>query len=69
LPQGGPAGSGRSVALLGGGALQFKQDAAGLTVTLPDSAERKEAFVLKIAGMKTNSDLNTDSGNPICNCV
>jgi alpha-L-fucosidase len=69
LPQGGPAGSGRSVALLGGGVLQFKQDAAGLTVKLPDSAERKEAFVLKIAGLKTNPDLTTDSGNPICNCV
>lgn len=68
LPQGGPAGSGRSVSLLGGGALHFKQDTAGLRVTLPDSAGRKEAFVLKIAGLKTNPDLNTDSGNPICNC-
>ncbi len=68
LPQGGPAGSGRSVTLLGGGDLHFKQDAVGLRVTLPDSAERKEAFVLKIAGLKTNPDLNTDSGNPVCNC-
>ena len=68
LPQGGPAGSGRSVVLLGGAALRYRQDAAGLTVTLPDPAERKEAFVLKITGLKTNSDLNTESGNPFCDC-
>ena len=61
-------GSVRSVAMLGGGALRFKQDKAGLTVTLPDSTERKEAFVLKIGGLKTNPDTNTDSGNPFCAC-
>ena len=61
-------GSVRSVAMLGGGALRFKQDKAGLTVTLPDSTERKEAFVLKIEGLKTNPDTNTDSGNPFCAC-
>ena len=68
LPQGGPAGSVSSVALLGGGALRYKQDAAGLAVTLPDSTERTEAFVLKITGLKTNPDTNTDSGNPSCAC-
>jgi alpha-L-fucosidase len=68
LPQGGPTGSVRSVALLGGGTLRYKQDAAGLTVMLPDAAERKDAFVLKIAGLKTNPDTNTDSGNPFGSC-
>jgi alpha-L-fucosidase len=68
LPQSGPAGSVRSVAILGGGTLRYKQDAAGLTVMLPDSTERKEAFVLKIRGLKTNPDTNTDSGNPFCAC-
>jgi alpha-L-fucosidase len=66
LPQGGPAGFVRSVALLGGGALRYKQNGAGLIVTFPDSKERKETFVLKISGLKTNSDTNTDSGNPSC---
>jgi alpha-L-fucosidase len=68
LPQGGPNGSVRSVALLGGGALRYVQDAAGLTVMLPDSAVPNEAFVLKITGLKTNPDTNTDSGNPYCDC-
>jgi alpha-L-fucosidase len=68
LPQSGPAGSVRSVTILGGGSLRYKQDAAGLTVMLPDSTERKEAFVLKIRGPKTNPDTNTDSGNPFCAC-
>jgi hypothetical protein len=54
--------------MLGGGTLRYKQDAAGLTVVLPDSTERKEAFVLKIRGLKTNPDTNTDSGNPFCAC-
>jgi alpha-L-fucosidase len=66
LPKGGAAGSVRSVGMLGRGVLRYKQDAAGLTVTLPDSTERKEAFVLKITGPKTNPDTNTDSGNPVC---
>jgi alpha-L-fucosidase len=68
LQQGGPAGSVRSVAMLGGGALRYKQNAAGLTVMLPDSTERKEAFVLKISGLKTNADTSTDSGNPFQAC-
>jgi alpha-L-fucosidase len=68
LPQGGPASSVRSVAMLGGGALHYKQDAAGLTVMLPDSTERKEAFVLKIGGLKTNPETNSDSGNPLGEC-
>ena len=68
LPHGGPAGSVSSVAMLGGGALRYKQDAAGLTVMMPDSTERKEAFVLKITGLKTNPDTTTDSGNPFCAC-
>jgi alpha-L-fucosidase len=66
LPQSGPAGSVSSVAILGGGTLRYKQDAAGLTVMLPESTERKEAFALKIRGLKTNPDTNTDSGNPFC---
>jgi alpha-L-fucosidase len=66
LPQGGPTASVRSVALLGGGALRYKQDGGGLTVMLPDSAERKDAFVLKITGLKMNPDTNTESGNPFC---
>ena len=66
LPEGGAAGSVRSVGMLGRGALRYKQNAAGLTVILPHSTERKEAFVLKIRGLKTNSDTNTDSGNPFC---
>ena len=69
LPQGGPTGSVRSVSLLGGGTLRYKQDAAGLAVILPDPTERKEAFVLKIAGLKTNPDTNTDSGNPFGSCA
>jgi hypothetical protein len=68
LPQGGPAGSVRSVAMLGGGSVKFNQNAAGLTVTVQDSAERREAFALKIVGLKTNPDLNTESGNPDCGC-
>ena len=54
--------------MLGGGPLHYKQDAAGLTVMLPDANEKKEAFVLKIAGLKTNPDITTDSGNPVCKC-
>lgn len=69
LPQGGPAGSVSSVAMLGGGALHYKQDAAGLTVTMPDATESKEAVVLKISGLKTNPDTNTDSGNPFGACM
>ena len=68
LPQGGAAGSVRSVGMLGGGSLKYKQDAAGLSVTLPDSSVHHEAFVLKIAGLKTNPDSTTDSGNPDCGC-
>jgi alpha-L-fucosidase len=68
LPQNGPAGSVRSVAMLGGGSLKFRQDAAGLSVTVPDSPGEQEAFVLKIAGLKTNPDIDTDSGNPVCGC-
>ncbi len=58
----------RTIALLGGSSLPFKQDASGLTVTLPDASERKSAFVLKISGLKMNADSNTDSGNPVCDC-
>jgi len=68
LPEGGPAGTVRSVAMLGGGSLNYKQNSAGLSVTLPDSSEHHEAFVLKIVGLKTNPDLNTNSGNPDCGC-
>ena len=68
LPQDGPAGSVRSVTMLGVGALHYKQNAAGLTISLPDSTERKDAFVLKIGGLKTNPDTNTDSGNPPGEC-
>jgi alpha-L-fucosidase len=68
LPEGGPAGTVRSVAMLGGGSLNHKQNSAGLSVTLPDSSEHHEAFVLKIVGLKTNPDLNTNSGNPDCGC-
>ena len=35
LPQGGPAGTVAAVSLLGGGQIEFKQDASGLTVSLP----------------------------------
>lgn len=68
LPRDGDAGAVRSVAMLGGGSLQFKQDTAGLNITLPNSSEHDEAFVLKIAGLKTNPDLTTESGNPVCGC-
>ena len=68
LPEGGPAGTVRSVAMLGGGSLNYKQNSAGLSITSPGSSERHEAFVLKIVGLKTNPDLNTDSGNPLCEC-
>ena len=44
LPAGGPAGAVRSVEMLGGGTLRYKQDAAGLIVTLPDATERKRGF-------------------------
>jgi alpha-L-fucosidase len=62
------AGSIHSVALLGGSALTFRQDAAGLTVTVPDQGTHPAAFVLKITGLKTNPDLTTASGNPHCAC-
>jgi alpha-L-fucosidase len=68
LAKGTPAGAVRSVVMLGAGALRYKQDSAGLTVSLPDATERKEAFVLKITGLKTNPDTNTASGNPFCDC-
>jgi alpha-L-fucosidase len=68
LQQGGPAGSVRSVSMLGGKTLRYKQDAAGLTVMLPDATQGKEAFVLKITGLKTNADTSTDSGNPTRTC-
>ncbi len=68
LPRGGQAGSVRAVTLLGGGPLHFKQDAAGLTVTLPDASSRTRAFAFKIEGLKTNPDINTESGNPACTC-
>jgi len=54
--------------MLGGGPLKYTQTAAGLSVTLPDASEHRDAFVLKIAELKTNPDLNTDSGNPPCRC-
>ena len=62
------AGAIQSVELLGGEALKFHQDAAGLTVTPPYPAAHPAAFVLKITGLKTNPDLNTASGNPACDC-
>ena len=68
LPAGGPAGTVRSIAMLGGGSLNYKQNSDALSITLPDSTEHHEAFVLKIAGLKTNPDLTTDSGNPDCAC-
>lgn len=37
LPRGGGAGSVQGVTLLGGGPLRYKQDSAGLTITLPES--------------------------------
>ena len=57
-----------SVTLLGGSSLRYKQDVSGLTVTLPDGIERQEAFVLKIEGLKTNPEMTTASGNPVCDC-
>jgi alpha-L-fucosidase len=69
LPQGGPAGSVRAIAMLGGEPLKYKQTAAGLNVTLPQTSEPDGAFVLKIAGLKTNRDIDTDSGNPDCACA
>ena len=68
LPSGGAAGSVRSVTLLGGGPLRYKQDGAGLSVTMPDPSELKQAFVLRVTGLKTNPDSNTASGNPLCDC-
>ena len=68
LPQGGPAGSVRSVTLLGGERLQFKQDASGLAVTLPAGTQPHGAFAVKITGLKINADTYTDSGNPSCEC-
>jgi len=68
LTKGSPSGKVKAVSMLGGKALPFHQDTAGLAVTLPDSAERKEAFVLKITGLTMNPDPNTQSGNPRCDC-
>ncbi len=68
LPRGGPAGEVRSVTLLGGGPLHFTQGGGGVTVAMPDSHEHEQAFVLKIMGLSTNPDLNTASGNPLCDC-
>lgn len=69
LPEDGPAGAVRSVAVLGRGPLKYSQNATGLSITLPDSSERNQPFVLKITGLKTNPDLTTDSGNPDCRCT
>ena len=68
LPSSGPAGKVRSVTLLGGGPLRFTQGGEGVTVAMPDGDEHKSAFVLKITGLRTNPDLNTASGNPLCDC-
>ena len=68
LPRGGEAGMVRSVTLLGGSSLRYKQDVSGLTVTLPYGIEPKEAFVLKIEGLTTNPEMATASGNPACDC-
>jgi alpha-L-fucosidase len=68
LPKDGPAGSVRSVTLLGGERQPFNQDASGLVVSLSAGTQRHEPFVLKITGLKTNADTYTDSGNPSCEC-
>lgn len=68
LPLGGEAGSVHAITLLGSGPVHFKQDTAGLTVTLPDASRRTRTFALKIEGLKTNPDINTESGNPAYNC-
>jgi hypothetical protein len=68
LPQGGPAGSVRSVSLVGGEQQKFQQDASGLVVRMQVAPKAHEAFVLKITGLKTNSDTYTNSGNPSCEC-
>lgn len=68
LPQGGPAGSVRSVTLVGGERQPFKQDASGLVVRVKAATQPHEAFVLKITGLKTNADTSTNSGNPSCAC-
>jgi alpha-L-fucosidase len=68
LARGKAAGSVKSVTMLGGGEIHFRQDASGLSMTLPDTQERKDAFVLKISGLKTNPSTYTPSGNPFCTC-
>ena len=68
LPQGGPAGSVRSVTLVGGEQQPFQQDASGLVVRVQAATKPHEAFVLKITGLKTNADTYTNSGNPSCEC-
>ncbi len=52
------------VSLLGGSALEFTQDAAGVKVQLPHAAPCKYAYTLKITGLKMNSPANTRDGNP-----
>jgi alpha-L-fucosidase len=68
LASGAAEGAVRSVALLGGGSVSYKQTADGLTITLPKSESHGSIFVLKIDGLKINPSPNTASGNPRCNC-
>jgi alpha-L-fucosidase len=68
LPRGGEAGMVHSVTLLGGSSLRYKQDVSGLTVTLPGGSEQREVFVLKIEGLRTNPEMTTAWGNPVCDC-
>jgi alpha-L-fucosidase len=59
------AGAVAAVSMLGAdGPLQFTQDEAGLTVTLPPSPPCKYAYTLRISGLKMNPPTATESGNP-----
>jgi alpha-L-fucosidase len=52
------------VSLLGGTGVKFVRDTTALKVKLPETAQSKYAYVLKILGLKMNPSLNTRDGNP-----
>jgi alpha-L-fucosidase len=61
-----PEGKISEITMLGSdGKLEFTQDADGLKIKLPAVAPCKYAYVLKIAGLKMNPEIWTDSGDPV----
>ena len=49
---------------IGGTALEFTHDQAGLKVKLPARPPSNHAYALKIRGLRINPNPNTRDGNP-----